>query len=433
MHAPARTTRESIPAGERHRFLLSLFVMVVQPPDVAHHITRNSACHADFQGCPMSFWMTRASQLGALIETHTHRDVAIDAYTHCMPEGERESRSGVTVRVHGSFPAQLEATQLLQSPWTYLWVTLMKWVAVSLDDAEFVIMLDLDMDILTPSHLARGGAVVREWLGVLASMRSTGVHIAANADHSAPINAGFMLIRPNRSLYEEGVELLGREKVAWNVTHGWEFVGRPQDAVPLVDVMADPSNEETTTNWLRKFNLWNFVGANIDQGFMFHMYRVRHSWPYGMDLCCLPRKGGLKNVSYSFIHMFNKPHKSSLCSGGSRGNNDHGNKHKLIKSLSYYETVAMVLAGEEATDQALVPNSTLAHCRGRAASESECARGALEKLKLKRGDQRLLVKRPLESTYTLNWAFRSCLETHRGRKARCPALSPTPPPPGPAA
>ncbi|KAJ1628869.1 hypothetical protein T492DRAFT_1145435 [Pavlovales sp. CCMP2436] len=36
--------------------------------------------------------------------------------------------------------------------------------------------------------------------------------------------------------------------------------------------MADPSNEETTTNWLRKFNLWNFVGANIDQGFMFHMY-----------------------------------------------------------------------------------------------------------------------------------------------------------------
>jgi hypothetical protein len=101
-------------------------------------------------------------------------------------------------------------------------VTLMKWAAVSLDDAEFVCMLYLDMDILTPAHLARQPAVAAEWLSVLASMRSYGVDLAASPDHSSPINAGFMLIRPNRSLYDEGVALLSRGSVAFNRTHGWE-------------------------------------------------------------------------------------------------------------------------------------------------------------------------------------------------------------------
>lgn len=175
--------------------VVSFFLMLASPQE------KVSPCVFPAVNCPLAFWMLRASNLGALLESESGRDVAVDAFTPCMPGGEREAKSGVTIRVHSQFPPELQRL-VSRLPSAKLSITLLKWVAVSLTDAEFACAFDLDMDIFmpwlgTPEHRA---AVAADWLGGLRRMRIAGVQFGALPDHSSPINAGFMLLRPNATL-----------------------------------------------------------------------------------------------------------------------------------------------------------------------------------------------------------------------------------------
>jgi hypothetical protein len=266
------------------RFLLSIFIMLLNSDQLREQLShgRASTPCPQADACALSFWMTRAARLGAVLESAMKREVAIDAYTPCLPESVRESKDGVTVRVHARFTPELEATvpaaPLSVSPrggppkLHTLTITLLKWVAVSLTDTEYVVCFDLDMDVFLPALERHAAVVARQWLDVFARMRDVGAQLASLPDQVSPINAGFMIVRPNRSLYEEGVQLLLRANSSFSRDEGWDLVGPPQATVPATDVMQLPRTSDWPAHgWIAKWNRWQFVGAAFDQGFFFHM------------------------------------------------------------------------------------------------------------------------------------------------------------------
>lgn len=95
------------------------------------------------------------------------------------------------------------------------------------------------------------------------------------------MNAAVMLFRPNLTVYNEGLRVLGSAVgTPFDPTLGWLGTGRPVDILPAEDHA-----------WRRRQmtmldrNSWEFVGASIDQGFFFYMMRVKHQNPQlGADL-----------------------------------------------------------------------------------------------------------------------------------------------------
>ena len=253
--------------GEHARppFLLSLFLLAIVHKDAKRGPIELNIHKPNVHA--LAYWMLRAARLGMAIERRSGRDVALDVYTTLMPAGVTETRSNVTVRIHAALPDELAQTQA-HAPSTFsrtLVVTLQKWAAVSLVDAEYVCALDLDMDVFLPTLEPFADAVADEWLDAFARMRGVGAHLASYPDHSSPINAGFMLLRPNRSLYEEGVRLLARADRAWSVDAGWDLLGRPLDVVPRTDVvMLDDGRDHAKALWVSE-GKWNFHGAMLDQ------------------------------------------------------------------------------------------------------------------------------------------------------------------------
>ncbi|KAG8461064.1 hypothetical protein KFE25_003633 [Diacronema lutheri] len=311
--------------------------------------------------------MLRAARLGEAIERRSGRDVALDVYT----------------------------TGLL-----------------SLVDAEYVCALDLDMDVFLPTLEPFADAVADEWLDAFARMRGVGAHLASHPDHSSPINAGFMLLRPNRSLYEEGVRLLARADRAWSVDAGWDLLGRPLDVVPRTDVvlLATGGRRHAMAQWVSN-GKWDFVGAMLDQGFFFHMYRVRRSWPYGIDERCLPPVTASEGVArasanarvsasaalmagaepkqrrqwrYRLAHMFNKPFRSNLCGMlakppalDTKGRRDAIYAHK---ASSWHAGLVQAFGGRNADEPSLMPAQLRARCAAASAQQVACARTRLKQL-----------------------------------------------------
>lgn len=228
---------------------------------------------------------------------------------------------------------------------------------------------------------------------------------------------------PNR--YAEGVSILSRSPAHWNRTHGWELVGRPRQAVPSSDAMQ--SNQPWSTfHWMRA-NSWSFVGANVDQGFFLHMYRVRNQWPFGIDLCCLPPEKHTHSLSsYSLLHFFNKPFRSNICGQSTKSNGvERRAKPYHQKVRAYHEDVARALQDAVAMDSAVVPPELeRANCIAHSLAEEVCARNNLfGSNSSSRTAQKVL---PLHQNYGWLTPFQSCRQharSHsRGRERRpyCP-------------
>ena len=116
-----------------------------------------------------------------------------------------------------------------------------------------------------------------EWLRVLRCANSSRWSMLSLPDHSAPVNTAFLVVKPSRALYLEGVAALQRAASgAFNRTHGWDLVGPPSTAVPALDDSTTRSSE------MRSRDDWGFVCASLDQGFFFYMMRVRSA--IGSDL-----------------------------------------------------------------------------------------------------------------------------------------------------
>ena len=123
-----------------------------------------------------------------------------------------------------------------------------------------------------------------EWLRVLRCANSSGWSLLSLPDHSAPVNTAFLVVKPSRALYLEGVAALQRAASgAFNRTHGWDLVGPPSTAVPALDASRDARHRmRGFSGEMRARDDWSFVCASLDQGFFFYMMRVRSA--VGSDL-----------------------------------------------------------------------------------------------------------------------------------------------------
>ena len=174
---------------------------------------------------------------------------------------------------------------------SHLGPTLYKWELMRLGvDYDAILFTDIDVDVLPPSMRPR--VVAEEWLHMLPKLvrqRRDGdggdggaaevVRCIGTGDHSAPINAGVLLLLPPSSsnLYDDGIAVLNSP---FNMSHGWNLTGSPATVfgVRRTLIRADGSvlmHAEKPA--VIDNDDWSFVGGNIDQGFFFYMLYARHT------------------------------------------------------------------------------------------------------------------------------------------------------------
>ena len=116
------------------------------------------------------------------------------------------------------------------------------------------------------------------------SSLSSWPELIAHADSMSPVNGGLLIVRPSMSRYESGLRVLRRCR--FNETHGWDLLGPPRaletafrfaDGAPVSEVGADIGDPPMRSDAYRR-NDWRFVGADSDQGFLFHVYRRRRAF-----------------------------------------------------------------------------------------------------------------------------------------------------------
>ena len=154
-------------------------------------------------------------------------------------------------------------------------ILVLKWVLVNLVAYDLVLFLDLDIDVdnmLTTFHMT----LLQN--GILDFAKSNAA-IAADSDWAVPINTGVMLLRPNASIYREGMALL--RTGVFNTNNGLGHLGPPSS------VKTNSSEDwklppRFASNRLTAQDTWNFASASGDQGLFaifFHLRSPRRYWP----------------------------------------------------------------------------------------------------------------------------------------------------------
>ena len=195
---------------------------------------------------------------------------------------------------------------------------ILKFGVVALVRYDFVVYADSDVTLLPEADLAataarwlsmgppmivsgrvkgeggsRGGEAVAARGGTSASSISISTsssspsswpELIAHADSMSPVNGGLFIVRPSMSRYESGLRVLRR--CSFNETHGWDLRGPPRaletafrfaDGTSVPEVSADIGDPPLRSDAYRR-NDWRFVGADSDQGFLFHVYRRRRAF-----------------------------------------------------------------------------------------------------------------------------------------------------------
>lgn len=249
--------------------------------------------------CALLQWLRQTQALAELIAEASGEGTSVHLFSACLPRGvdvlmRRIGRAPVTVHeIHA--PELEDALQGLYRQqqasgccpeWdkrrSSKFRTLLKWQFVSeFSGARLVAVLDLDVEV--NPHLVRTTvSAIRErhakrlaagWISLLrCALSNTSVSLLSWADHSSPVNAGFMLVQPSTDIYDEGVQVLRRAR--YNATHGWDLTGSPLEAIH-----AEDDAWRTSPGWLEMLNRnsWaGFVHGSLDQGLFFFMFRVLH-------------------------------------------------------------------------------------------------------------------------------------------------------------
>lgn len=170
-------------------------------------------------------------------------------------------------------------------------VNMLKWQLFALWRFDVLLFADADLEVV-PYAEAPHSMAARAWSRALARLQASTALLVADPDGLAPLNTGFMLLKPSASLFEEGLQVL--ERCVYNRTLGWDHVGRPSTlgvkplqlpSLKLVD-SADPvatTAAEYGQNMMRlrrtrayAGDSWDFTSSDCDQGLFFYMLYVKH-------------------------------------------------------------------------------------------------------------------------------------------------------------
>jgi hypothetical protein len=258
--------------------------------DDAHGAGSPASCAS--QACAALMWIAQVRELAAGISRISGgQRSSVHLYTSCLASTNAEAlfsakrNPRVVISSHRSHHPALRQALLRMRAWAQrstvsgsleLWrssslLTLLKWSAVAAVHARIVVVLDIDVEPL-PRPMP---SVPSAWLALLRCVLRSDERFFSLADHSAPVNAAVMLLKPSLALFSEGLAAL--RPGGFNRSHGWAARGPPRLAVPRSDAAwRQPKLRSTLASG------WDFVGASIDQGFFFAMHRVRHQ--HGADL-----------------------------------------------------------------------------------------------------------------------------------------------------
>ncbi|KAL1510250.1 hypothetical protein AB1Y20_006574 [Prymnesium parvum] len=172
--------------------------------------------------------------------------------------------------------------------------TLFKWELMAKGAMyDAILFSDLDVD-LSPPWL-ESAHVRAEWHQSLSRLRSklnsapsgarASVRLVASPDWSSPVNAGLMLLLPppDLTIFLDGISIL---HAPFNVSHGFNLSGTP------LDLFGSRKLRRTDDSILMHAGApaiidnskWDFVGADVDQGFflyMMHHYHDVGAYPSG--------------------------------------------------------------------------------------------------------------------------------------------------------
>ena len=156
--------------------------------------------------------------------------------------------------------------------------------------SEYASVLYLDADVdLSFGHVNPLSRTLqpREFRSYLRAFESSNCYLRATPDHSAIVNDGVFLLRPERRLYSEVLSILRRG--VWNTSAGFDHAGRPQ---ATMTPLGKPANAVKRAMGYWK-NTWDTVCGAGSQGLFAHLYlvhtrsycepldwwvRVRHFW-----------------------------------------------------------------------------------------------------------------------------------------------------------
>ena len=121
-------------------------------------------------------------------------------------------------------------------------------------------------------HLQEWPKVVRRFL------YGTHVQLIATLDGDTPINAGLLLLKPSRRVFDMACRVLSSRQ--FNTTHGFEGAGPPS---ALLDPVARRRFRLTR---MMNLDTWDFTGGNVDQGMLTYLYTMRMRKAYDLSLHC---------------------------------------------------------------------------------------------------------------------------------------------------
>lgn len=197
---------------------------------------------------------------------------AVAAHLHMRLRECTPPRSGGCVNSSWVRAAQYRKVLTTHGP------SLFKWHLMASTEYDAVLFTDTDVDLL-PSRfdqVAAHAALRADWSRRLpALMRSPrGVRLIASADWSSPINAGVLLLLPSKRVYRDGVSVL--QRASFDNVKGWGHAGSPAELLGAQWLL---HSDDTTVMHagapaVIDHAAWDFVGADIDQGFLTYMFMV---------------------------------------------------------------------------------------------------------------------------------------------------------------
>ena len=256
-------------------------------------------------GCALIQWARQAHAIASQVRRLSGEAASVHMFTPCLHPsiGTALSADDALVRVvvhrhyHGGLQRAISSLHEYAEKarccheWRGKAVYMMlRWVIFAMErEARVAVYLDLDVEIMPrlsallaemPGATRDSDDLVtatgRDWAALVSCFdRSRQFALLSYPDHSSPVHGAVLIARPNMTLFKDGIALIRRTGAAgpFNLTLGWDSVGPPHEVVSHDDHIW--RRRRGHTHLLDKDN-WDFVNADTDQGFVFHMLRVRH-------------------------------------------------------------------------------------------------------------------------------------------------------------
>ena len=142
---------------------------------------------------------------------------------------------------------------------------LLKWQYVGMTEYAVIYSSDLEVDHFFNRSVMESHA--NQWPLKLHRFRHMPSDLLATGDFESPFNGCTFLLKPNRRLFQVGVQVL--ETLRFNLTHGFNLSGRPHDLLLARDRVRFRLARAVQRN------TWDFVGGNTDQGLFTYIYLMR--------------------------------------------------------------------------------------------------------------------------------------------------------------